>query len=298
MKDAHPGGTAGQSLVLPGSSQSLEHTAKEVSFTTKLNVSFRCFPDGSIQACVTSKSFTRTVLTDIDIEKLWYTSMECSQMKVEAQEMAMFLLATNGRYQKALETMLQASITNVKGSTWAWQLELAELAKSPRAGINNRRQLFNSVSSEEALSLICGTNARGLEPIVVKYLQTESVRVYRMCNENSAAKTVRSYCQLQNCTSLTDNQKAILLAQHQRERSTISVHFACALAQSDANAVRKYFAFESLKREQNKEGLSCSSPPRSVMDTLSFNEATDISLAFRKSSLILSSDGQDNLQLC
>ena len=297
MEIAHHGETAGQSLVL-GSTQSTElRTSKKARFKTKDKVRFRCFPDGSIQACVTVKSFTSTVLTEIDIARLWYTALECNQMALEAQEMATFLLATNGRYQKALETMLQASITNVvNGSTWAWQLEMAESEKRSRAKRRNRTPFSNVVTYEEALSLIAGAAARGLEPIVVKYLQTESSRVYRTCTEYSAAKTVSSYYQWRDCQHLTDLQKARLLAQHQRESSNIAVHFACALALGDANAVRKDFAVESLKGEQqNKEGCwCCSSPPRSVMDTLSFTEATDISLDFRKSRLLLSSESHEH----
>ena len=276
------------SLVLPGSPERTMPASKKVRFSLKEKVRFCCNPDGSIKASVSSKSFTSTLLTETDIEKLWYSTNECRKMELDAHEMAIFQVATNGRYQAAMETILKAVITNVHGSCWAWQLELADLENGPTSPENKGRPTLSYV---DAVSLIADTAARGLEPVLMRYLQTESSRLYRRCTEDSATNALSIFWQWRESKNLTEDQKETLLTQRQRDRSNIAARFARALAEGDAKAVSNDVIFEASKNIKDYRGSwTGSSSPRSVMDTPNFSNATDATLDRRRSSLILSYD--------
>jgi len=194
-------------------------------------------------------------------------------MELDAQEMTTFLLATNGRYQGALKAILTASILGVKGSSWAWLLELADIEEHPTGSKRMMRQKCIELSYEEALSLIADASVRGLEAILIGQLNSESGRLYRACTDDYAANAMNIYKQWRDCDELTNNQKATLLTQHQRESSEIAAYFARAIAEGDAISVRKDISKQALKQALHLEG--CSSP-RSVLDEPYFANATDI----------------------
>lgn len=214
---------------------SIKHATKRVRFNLKGDVGFKCFPDGSIQADETSQSFAKNVLTEFDIESLWYSTRECRGMELDAREMVTFLLATSGRYQTALETILKASNSGVNGSNWAWLLELAHMDVNPTAGKRKMRPKRTELSYSEALSLVADASARGLEKMVIKQLKTESGRLYRECTEGDAANALKSYKQWRDCDDLTDSQKETLLTQRQRESSEIAAWFARCHGRSGYN---------------------------------------------------------------
>jgi len=238
------------------SSPSMMMMIPQTKATTK-NVTFRCrAADGSINPCVTVKSFTPRVLEPQDIQTLWYSAEDYRRFELDAHEMTIFCLTTNGRYQTALEELLSACIIDSNGSAMAWHMELANNKKKQqqKRTVSRKRSSSSRASSssssspltfDQALRLGAADTVRGLERLVLRQLalQQSSCRLYvQRTLDGSVAACLECYKKWRRDPNLTDCQKATVVAQHMRNSSSsqLSQSFAQLLARGDAMLVRQY----------------------------------------------------------
>jgi len=211
---------------------SRQRTPRKTTHKSKKKVRFQGTTNAeaeTLESC-SPPSNNDTILTEELSQQLWYTSRECHDMELRADESACYFLATNGRYHAAVEQLLTACIANSKNL--AWQVRQME-----KPNIYNYN-LMDSDDNDEALSLVVQPNVRGLVFHTVDMLNLESCQWLQRQRDRHVARVLNVQSTWRrNDLHLTNDQKATLLAFQATQSSRVTRQFARLLAQGDARLV-------------------------------------------------------------
>ena len=197
--------------------KAMKRTQKKVRFLSNL--------DGTVVAEAAQWGDNpNRVLTEEDVERLWFTARECRDIELQADELTNYFLATTGRYHAAMEQVLTSCLERTYNNL-SFQLDRAHSEQPPH------RTMF---TPSEALRLVVDPHVRGLEYYTVEALDLESCRLFRTYRDVCVSRVLDCQGIWRNDESLTQDQKATLLAQQERQYSGVSVLFARLLADGDA----------------------------------------------------------------